>query len=82
MVTRPQYLALERATSSYLDDPKYDILDIERVMSDIFGSQRASGEGNAWSEDFTRLNLYEEKRREDASNCGPQPLVCYLSRVF
>jgi hypothetical protein len=75
MVSQKQYKILKNASDSYLCLENFGIRDIENVMSEIFGPDRAGNEAVSWTHYWNQLNVYEERLR-DMQNGGVMPIVC------
>ena len=75
MVSQKQYKVLKNASDSYLSHEDFGIRDIEIVMSQIFGSERAGEEAVSWTRYWNELNVYEERLRV-THNGGDVPKVC------
>ena len=75
MVSQNQYNTLKKAPDSYLSHEDFGIRDIENVMSEIFGSERAGEEAVSWTRYWNELNVYEERLRV-THNGGDVPKVC------
>ncbi len=77
MVSQKQYNALKKASDSYLSQENFGIRDIEDIMSDVFGSERAGDEAVSWARYWNDLNMYEEHLRDTACTGGTRnaPMV-------
>ena len=75
MVSQKQYDALRNASDCYLSYEDFGVPDVENVMSEVFGSERAGDEAVSWTHYWNELNLYEECLWV-TSNGGDVPMVC------
>jgi hypothetical protein len=75
MVSQKQYDALRNASDCYLSYEDFGVPDVENVMSEVFGSDRAGDEAVSWTQYWNELNMYEERLRV-TRNGGDVPMVC------
>jgi hypothetical protein len=78
MVSQSQHNTFKNASDSYLSHEDFGIWDIENVMSEIFGSERAGEEAVSWTHYWNELNVYEECLRvtHNGGDPGDVPKVC------
>ena len=75
MVSQKQYDALRNASGCYLSYEDFGVPDIENVMNEVFGFERAGDEAVSWTHYWNELNVYEEHLRVTHTG-GDAPMVC------
>ena len=75
MVSQKHYIALKNASKCYLSYEHFGILDVENIMSEVFGSERTGDEAMSWTCYWNELNVYEECLWV-THNGGDVPMVC------
>lgn len=80
MITKDQHSKLKDASHEY-QNGAYELPQIESVMDDVFGDNRAGEDATTWSRYWTTLITFCERRDDGNLTIDePEPLVCCIYR--
>ena len=72
MIDKDHHSALTDAARLFLQDPGFSHVQVEDVMSSVFGLQRDGDDAMKWSQYWTALTVYEEQLRNGDAGWAPE----------
>lgn len=75
LISFAELLLLNQARKQYLSENDYGAVDLEKVMNQVFGTDRSSWDAEEWRKHWIALEVYEEENR-DTLNIRDPPQVC------
>jgi hypothetical protein len=78
MIDKDHHFMLKDAARPFLEDPGFSHVQVEDVMSSVFGLQRDGDDAMKWSQYWTALTVYEENLRDGNAGWAPgvRQIIC------
>jgi len=72
MIDKDHHFALKDTARWFLEEPGFSHVQVEDVMSSMFGLQQYGDDALKWSQYWTALTVYDEQLRDGEAGWAPE----------